>query len=98
MNDLLWGFLVVRDFGKTFGEAPMAVKDGGDLTWRGTYRGMPPAHAPTARSSASDAFRVASSSGRTASAPALPRWVVAAWSSSQSCCRAEERFENSASI
>ncbi|MGB1597085.1 MAG: hypothetical protein ACPIOQ_30275, partial [Promethearchaeia archaeon] len=38
MNDLLWGFLVIRDFGKTV--APLSVKEGGDLTWRGTYRAL----------------------------------------------------------
>jgi hypothetical protein len=41
-NDLLWGFLVVRDFGKpwSFSSAPLTAADGGDHTWRGTYRAL----------------------------------------------------------
>jgi len=41
-NDLLWGFLVVRDFGKpwSFASAPLTAAEGGDHTWRGTYRAL----------------------------------------------------------
>ena len=37
MNDLLWEVVIIRDFGLAFATEPVATKDGGDGTWRGTY-------------------------------------------------------------